>query len=401
MSDVAVAASVAAESPVVEEIKVNMKIVTEKGPCLMCQHSVLSNQPRGMNPEGYYHAACLREDGKCYVCEKPTYNTEVCGCNSLGSYHVECIGKFHNVCYICNENVYETEGHVYNKGKGNCYHKRCIEKVRAKCFECAMPILWKDKRFELHNGVMVHEKCKVKRTPIVKPLLKGQRELLGDCAICAKSVFRDEFREKNDQNQYMHSDCIVNQIPVVEHACTKAFVPQPIDVRARNLVPLFVHPGMPRVEKKAVGKKAVEKDVKKKAVEKKAVEKKDVEKQAVEKKDEIKGVCSFCNKNIFANEERAKNKQGGYYHISCHKRSVLRVEPGISKKALGYSKLKASVAQTIVATKPLPVNTPPLAAIDAAAAVSAVAKSGSFVMSDTFYAQQDHHSRCESTDVVM
>ena len=380
MSDVAVAASVAAESPLVEEKKFNMKIVMERGPCLICQQSVLSNQGRGMNPEGYYHAACLRQDGKCYVCGNPTYNTEVCGFNGLGSYHVECIGKSNHECRICHENVYETEGHIYNKGTGNCYHKRCMEKVRAECFECEKPILWKDKRIELHSGVMVHEKCKVKKTPIVKPLLKGQRVLLGDCAICAKSVFQDEFREKNDQKQYMHADCIVNGVPVVKHAPTKAFVPQPIDVRARNLVPLFA--GIPRMQKKAVEKKVVEK-------------------QAVEEKDEIKGVCPFCNKNIYANELRRKNKQGGYFHISCHKQSVLRVEPAISKQALGYSKLKASVAQTIVATKPLPVNTPPLAAIDAAAAVSVVAKSASFVMSDTFYAQQDHHSRCESTDVVL
>ena len=381
MSDVAVAA---AESPVVEEIKVKMKIVKERGPCLMCQQSVLSNQARGMNLEGYYHAACLREDGKCYVCEKPTYNSEVCGFNGLGSYHVKCIGESDKVCHICSENVYKTEGHIYQKGTGNCCHKRCIEKVRAKCFECAMPILWKDKRIELHSGVMVHEKCKVKKTLIVIPLLKGQRVLLGDCAICAKSVFRDELREKNDQKQYMHADCIVNGVPVVKHAPTKAFVPQPIDVRARNLVPLFVDPGMPRVHKKAVEKKVVEKQA--------------VEKQAVEEKDEIKGVCFFCNKNIFANELRSKNKKGAYFHISCHKQSVLRVEPAISKQALGYSKLKASVAQTIVATKPLPVNTPPLVA---AAAVSVFAKSGSFVMSDTFYAQQDHHSRCESTEIVL
>jgi len=331
MSDVAAAVSVAAESAV----------VVDRGPCLLCQLPVLSNQSRGMNDSGYFHSACLQTDGACYVCAEPVYNTEVCGFNGLGRYHVECIGKFHKVCYICKENVYTTEMHAYNKPRDKCYHTRCLEKVRAKCFECNLDILWKSKRIVLRSGVMIHQECKIKKTPDAE-----------------------------------------------------SSVPQQINVGAKNLVPLFAEPGMSPVEKKVVEKKVVEKKV----VEKKVVEKTVVEKKVVEKKDVIKGVCPFCKKNIYANEERAKDHQGRYFHISCHQRTHLRVEPGIAKKTLAHTKLKASMPQTIVATKPLLSSPPPRAAV---AAVAAVAAKKSFVMSDTFFAQQDHHSRCESTALDM
>ena len=254
MSDVA-AASAAAESAVGDVIKVGGKIVVDRGPCLLCQLPVWSNQSRGVTASGYYHAACLLEVGECQFCDKKVYNFEMHGYNDFGNYHVDCIGEFHKECHMCKENVYKAEKHAFNTDKTKCYHARCLGKVRAKCIVCDNDISWRDKRIELSSGEMVHEGCKVKKTRIINPQPKGQRQFLGNCAVCAKSLFKDELGEKNDKNQYMHAVCIVNQVPAVEHAVTKVFVPQQINVGARKMVPLFAEPGVPRVEKKVVEKK--------------------------------------------------------------------------------------------------------------------------------------------------
>ena len=354
-------------------------VAVDRGPCLVCQLSVWSNQPRSVSEGGYCHAECLKEVGPCYRCGTQIYNFHMHGFNDLGDYHVACIGKFHRACHVCKANVYDHEVCGYTPDKSKCYHKRCLSKVRATCFECNENISWRGKRIVLFSGEVVHKACFVKKPRIIKPQPNGQRELLGDCAICAQSVFKDELHEKNDQNHYMHAVCMVKQVPAVEQTVTKSFALPKIIVAAKNMVPLFAEPVVARVEEQVVEEQVVEKKV-------------------VKKKVQVKGICPFCEENIYATEERANDKEGRYFHIACHKKAHSRVEPGIAKKPLAFRKRKAILPKTINATKPLLSSTPLRAA---AANVPAAAAKTSFVMSDTFYAQQDHHSRCESTGLDM
>jgi len=320
----------------------DVDVVEKRGHCTICYNLVLSNEPRGKDPSGYFHDTCILQEGTCYICENPVYNTELYGDNITGRYHVACIGEYKGSCYICMVNVYSTQAYGLNKNSKQIYHSQCIETVKEKCKICDENIFWKTRRIRRENCDLVHYECEVieiNKARVNKALL----QTVGYCAICKKGIFKDEFREKNDDGEYMQNSCLtIPNATIIIDDDKMVLLPQRINVQSRAMVPLFASQVVQRINVQSramvplfAGPVASR-----------------VQKNRPVQKKTNRNDCPYCKGKILEMQERAKTQQGKCYHIACHKKTRLRVEIGIAKPLL-IIKLNASKHQHTPVTKPL------------------------------------------------
>ena len=219
-------------------------------PCALCCAMVFTNQPHIRNEKGIFHEACHVDQGRCHVCKRKVFSTELYKMDEGRLYHAKCTAKFKDVCYMCNENVYDIPSQLCQFCSGHgWYHTDCQKNTFDTCCVCGFEVRYKPfgKRlvFRLPNGDLVHTACNVKPIELVPvestdpqdepplnevqsitqpynaqaPLAQASSGIMvvwsgppdkcckGICPICKVMVYQSQKRFRDPKGRYLHDSC--------------------------------------------------------------------------------------------------------------------------------------------------------------------------------------------------
>ena len=278
--------------------------------CALCCAMVFTNQPHIRNEKGVFHAACQVDQGRCHVCKRKVLSTELYKKDGHRLYHAKCTAKFKNVCYLCNDNIYDIPSRLckYVGGRG-WHHEDCMKNNRDTCCVCGFEVRYKPfgKRlvFRRPDGDLVHTACDL--IPIViddlqdekppdaaqsctqhynaqPPLSQASCGIMvvwsgpsdqcckGFCQICKVMVYRSQQRFVDENGLYFHDSCY-----------------QGSSVARGSSV--------------------------------------------------AKGICQICKVVVHSSQQRFRDPKGLYFHDSCYRTSPMGIKAVIAKKPITSAKL--------------------------------------------------------------